>query len=221
MSALSSVRAAGAPLARARGAVILLHGRGATAEDMLSLAEALAEPELAYLAPQAPGHTWYPYSFLAPIEQNEPFLSRSLASVGQLVDALGAEGFGGERLVLLGFSQGGCLALEYAARHGQRFAAVIGFSAGLIGPALAQGSYRGAFGGTEVLLGCSDIDPHIPLARVQESGRMLAALGAEVDVRIYPGMGHSINEDELRRARALLARIGEDAAPAAPGNRAG
>ena len=220
MSILSSVRAAGAPLQRASGAVILLHGRGATAESMLSLADALAVPGLAYLAPQAPGHTWYPYSFLAPIGDNEPSLSRSLATVGQLVEALQAQGFSSQRLVLLGFSQGGCLALEYAARRAQRFGAVIGFSAGLIGPALVPATYSGAFAGTPALLGCSDIDPHIPLARVHESGRVLRGIGAEVDVRIYPGMGHTINEDEIGRARALLARVDEDAPSGSPRRRA-
>jgi predicted esterase len=188
--------------------MILLHGRGGTAESMHPLADELARPDFAYIAPRAPGHSWYPKSFLAPIAQNEPHLSRSLASVSQLVDELRAEGFGAERLVLLGFSQGGCLALEYAARHARRFGAVIGLSAGLIGPAVAQSTYSGSFGGTRMLLGCSDVDPHIPVSRVRESGRVLGALGADVDVRIYAGMAHTINGDEIVGARALLARVG-------------
>jgi phospholipase/carboxylesterase len=209
MSALSSTRSAGAPLARASGAVVLLHGRGATAESMLSLSDVLARPELAYIAPQAPGHTWYPYSFLAPIEQNEPQLSQSLASVGQIVGELRVAGFGAERVVLFGFSQGGCPALEYAARNAQRFDAVIGLSAGLIGPELAPGTYNGSFAGSRVFLGSSDVDTHIPLGRVKETAATMRSLGADVVTRIYPGMGHTINEDEVLRVRTLITRVDE------------
>jgi phospholipase/carboxylesterase len=198
---------AGAPLTRAKAAMILLHGRGASAESMLSLAEVFAQPDIACLAPQAPGGSWYPYSFLAPIDQNEPFLSRSLATVGKLVVDLSAQGFGPERLVLLGFSQGGCLALEFAARDARRYAAVIGLSAGLIGPEGTPRSYTGSLAGTRVFLGCSDIDAHIPLARVHESARTLAALGANVVERIYPGMGHTINDEEIREVRRAVAGV--------------
>ena len=197
----------GAPLTRAKAAMILLHGRGATAEGMLDLAEVFAQPDMAYLAPQAPGRTWYPHSFLAPIEQNEPHLSRALAQVDALVGELGHNGFAPEKVVLLGFSQGGCLALEYAARNARRYGAVIGLSAGLIGPEGTPRDYRGSLAGTRVVLGCSDIDAHIPLARVKETTRVLGALGGDVVERIYPGMGHTINDDEIAQVRAALAGL--------------
>lgn len=212
MITLSSTRMAGAPLARAKGAVILLHGRGATAEGMLQLVDALAQPDLAYIAPEAPSRSWYPTSFLARLEQNEPHLSRSLASVGELVDGLQAEGLGVDRIALVGFSQGGCLALEYAARNAQRFSAIIGLSAGLIGPKLEPGTYSGSFAGAHVFLGCSDSDPHIPIPRVQETTSMMRALGATVVERIYRGMGHAINDDEIREVRIALARMFEPTA---------
>jgi phospholipase/carboxylesterase len=197
----------GAPLTRAKAAMILLHGRGATAEGMLDLADVFAQPDMAYLAPQAPGRTWYPYSFLAPIEQNEPHLSRALAQVDTLVDELGQQGFGSEKIVLLGFSQGGCLALEYAARNARRYGAVIGLSASLIGPEGTPRDYRGSLAGTRVVLGCSDVDAHIPLQRVKESSRVLGTLGGDVVERIYPGMGHTINDDEIAQVRAALVNI--------------
>lgn len=197
----------GAPLTRAKAAMILLHGRGATAEGMLDLAEVFAQPDMAYLAPQAPGRTWYPHSFLAPIEQNEPHLSRALAQVDALVGELGQQGFAPEQIVLLGFSQGGCLALEYAARNARRYGAVIGLSAGLIGPEGTPRDYRGSLAGTRVVLGCSDVDAHIPLARVKETTRVLGALGGDVVERIYPGMGHTINDDEIAQVRAALTRV--------------
>jgi phospholipase/carboxylesterase len=197
----------GAPLARAKGAVVMLHGRGATADSMLSLAEVFAYPDMAYLAPQAPGNTWYPHSFLAPLEQNEPALSRALATVDAVVVGVLDQGFDAGRVVLLGFSQGGCLVLEYSARHARRYGAVIGLSAGLIGPDGTPRDYAGSLAGTPVFLGCSDADWHIPLRRVQESTRVLGGLGAEVTERIYRGMGHTINDDEIRHVRTALARI--------------
>jgi len=187
--------------------MILLHGRGATAEGMLDLADVLAQPDVAYLAPQAPGNTWYPYTFMAPLAQNEPHLSRALAQVGELVDDLGQQGLAPEKLVLLGFSQGGCLALEYAARNAQRYGAVIGLSAGLIGPEGTPRTYGGSLAGTRVVLGCSDVDAHIPVERVKETSRILSALGGDVVERIYPGMGHTINDDEIAQVRVALARI--------------
>jgi phospholipase/carboxylesterase len=194
----------GAPLARAKAVAVLLHGRGAPADSMLALAQELAQPDLAYVAPQAPGGSWYPYSFLAPIAQNEPHLSRSLATVGNVLARLSAQGFGADRVVLLGFSQGGCLALEYAARNARRYGGVIGLSAGLIGPEGTPRVYQGSLDGTPVFLGCSDIDGHIPLRRVQESSRTLRGLGGDVVERIYPGFGHTINTDELRHVRGVL-----------------
>jgi phospholipase/carboxylesterase len=200
--------ASGAPLARATGAVIMLHGRGATAQSILSLADVLAFPDLAYVAPQAPGGSWYPYSFLAPLAHNEPALSRALATVAAVADSLAEQGFGPKRTAILGFSQGGCLGLEYAARNARAWGGVIGLSAGLIGPEGTPRTYAGSLAGTPVFLGCSDVDSHIPLARVQETARVFGGLGAEVTERIYPGMSHTIVDDEIRETRKLLARLG-------------
>ncbi|HEX6861718.1 MAG TPA: dienelactone hydrolase family protein [Thermoanaerobaculia bacterium] len=201
------VLAAGSPLGQATAAMILVHGRGATAEDILSLGRELGRPDLAYLAPQAEGYSWYPYSFMAPMEKNEPGLSNGLALLGHLVERLGSEGIPPERTVLLGFSQGACLTLEYAARNARRFGGLAGLSGGLIGPPGTPRDYPGSFDGTPVFLGCSDRDPHIPLARVQESTEVLRRMGADVTERIYPGMGHTVNEDELERVRSLVAGL--------------
>src|SRR5262249_29235175 len=167
---------AGAALSRAKAAMILLHGRGASAEDILSLAQAFAQPEIADFAPQAAGHSWYPHSFLAPVADNEPWLSSALQVIADILRDLGRDGIPASRVVLLGFSQGGCLALEFAARNARRYGAVIGLSAGLIGPDGTSRTYSGSLQGTPVFLGCSDVDPHIPLARVHESGRSLRNL---------------------------------------------
>lgn len=190
--------------ADARLAAILVHGRGASAEDILSLADQLMLPDVAWLAPQAAGSTWYPYSFLAPIAQNEPGITSALNKMATIINALEREGVAPNRIALLGFSQGACLSLEFAARHAQRYAAVAGLSGGLIGPPGTPRDYADAMDGTPVFLGCSDIDPHIPLARVHESAEVFRRLGAVVDERIYPGMGHLVNRDELEAVRALL-----------------
>jgi predicted esterase len=196
--------AAGAPLSDARAAVVMLHGRGGSAEDILSLAREFQQADLAYLAPQAPGHTWYPLSFLAPLEQNEPDLSRSLAAVDAVVGDVDRRGIASDRVVLLGFSQGGCLALEYVVRNARRYGGVAGLSAGLIGPPGLTRDYQGSLDGTPVFLGCSDIDSHIPLERVHVSMQVLTALNAVVTERIYPRMGHTINHDEIAQVRRLL-----------------
>jgi predicted esterase len=205
----------GAPLARARAALIMLHGRGGSAADMLALADALAQPDLACLAPQAAGHSWYPYPFTAPIERNEPWLSSALRAIDELLVSLGSDGFPSDRVVLLGFSQGACLGLEYAARRARRYAGVIGLSGGLIGPEGTPRDYPGTLAGTPVFLGCSDIDPHIPLARVRETTAVLRRLGADVTERIYPGMGHLINQDEIGFVRGLLQALVQE--PSRPG----
>lgn len=196
--------AAGTPLDRARGAVVLIHGRGASAESILGLAGELQTDGLALLAPQAPGGSWYPHSFLMPLDQNEPHLSAALATVGATLDELAAAGIPAARTVLLGFSQGACLATEYAARNARRYGGVVALSGGLIGPDGTPRDYPGTLDGTPVFLGCSDSDFHIPLARVEESGAVLGALGGAVDQRIYPGMGHTVNRDELAAVQALL-----------------
>jgi predicted esterase len=196
--------AAGRPLREAEAAVVMVHGRGASAESILTLADELGRPELAYVAPQAAGYTWYPNSFLAPIERNEPYLSSALETLEGLLAKLEAEGIPAERTVLLGFSQGACLSLEFAARHAKRFAGVVALSGGLIGPPGTPREYGGLFDGTPVFLGCSDRDPHIPEERVHESADVFRRMGAQVTERIYPGLGHTVNEDELSWVRDLL-----------------
>ena len=183
---------------------ILAHGRGATAESILSVADALDLPDLSYLAPQAAGRTWYPHSFLTPIDQNEPFLTSALGAIGALVSDLNGQGVASERIAFIGFSQGGCLSLEFAARHARRYAAVAGLSAGVIGPPGTPRDYAGTLAGTPVFLGCSDTDAHIPLARVHESAAVFRGLGAVVDERIYSGLGHTISQDEIEAVRAML-----------------
>ncbi len=196
-----------APLARAKAAMLLLHGRGADAADILALADVLAQPDVACLAPQAAGHTWYPYPFTAPLERNEPWLSSALGVIDGVLQRLGEAGFAPERVVLLGFSQGACLALEYAARHARRHGGVVGLSGGLIGPDGTPRDYAGSLAGTPVFLGCSDVDPHIPLARVRETTAVLRRLGGTVTERIYPGMGHTVNDDEIAFVRGLLVDV--------------
>ena len=198
------VHAVGPHPSEARLTVILVHGRGASAEDILGLAAELALPDVAWLAPDAPGHTWYPQSFLAPIAQNEPGITHGLAVLGGLIESLDPQGVSAERIALVGFSQGACLSLEFAARHACRYAAVIGLSGGLIGPPGTPRDYPGSMAGTPVFLGCSDIDPHIPLDRVRESAEVFRRLDAAVDERIFPGMGHTVNAEEIRAMRALL-----------------
>jgi phospholipase/carboxylesterase len=205
---MAEIVSSGAPLARARAAAILVHGRGSNAEDILGLADEFAQEDIAYLAPQAPGGSWYPYSFLAPLEQNEPHLSRALATLGAVLEQVAREGFTPERVALIGFSQGGCLALEYVARNAKRYGAVAGLSAGLIGPPGTPRNYAGSLASTPVFLGCSDIDSHIPLARVHESRDVLTRMGAAVTERIYPGMGHTVNSEEIEHVSRLLAGVG-------------
>lgn len=196
----------GPSLADARLVVILVHGRGASAEDILSLTYELRAKDVTYLAPQASGRTWYPSSFLTPIPQNEPGISSGLRVLSGLVDQVGKQGVPQNRIVLMGFSQGACLSLEFAARHAQQYAGVVGLSGGLIGPPGTPRTYSGTMDGTPVFLGCSDIDPHIPLERVHETADVFRRLGASVDERIYPRMGHTVNRDELEAVEAILAR---------------
>jgi len=194
----------GAPIESARRVAIFLHGRGASAEDILGIAPELVTDDVAYLAPQAAGNTWYPYSFLSPIPQNEPHLSSALRLVTRLVDQMVADGSSHERIAVMGFSQGAYLSLEFAARNARRYAAVLGLSGGLIGPPGTPRQYAGSMHGTPVFLGCSDVDPHIPLDRVTESAEVFRRMGADVDERIYRGMGHTVNGDELNAIRSLL-----------------
>jgi predicted esterase len=195
---------AGVPIAQARLVAILLHGRGATAQDILPLSQQFSARDVAYLAPQAAGNTWYPHSFLMPLEQNEPSLSSALRLIETLLESLRQQDVPAEKVVLMGFSQGACLSLEFAARHAQRYAAIAAFSGGLIGPPGTSRSYSGGFAGTPVFLGCSDADPHIPVERVHESAEVFTRMSAAVDKRIYPQMGHTINGEEIAAVDTML-----------------
>jgi predicted esterase len=201
------VLTAGKPLAAAQGAMILIHGRGASAYDIMELGILLDGDELALLAPQAANYTWYPYSFLAPIANNEPYLSSALATVAGLVERVKAAGIPTEKIILAGFSQGACLVSEFAARNAQRYGGLLLFSGGLIGPPGTPRDYAGSFDATPVFIGCSDIDAHIPLARVQETTETLTALGADVYEKIYPGMGHTIVQDEMAQAKKIVDQV--------------
>lgn len=201
------VQMAGARLEQARGAVIMIHGRGASPFDILGLARYFEWQDLAYLAPGAPGGQWYPFRFMEPIERNEPGITRGMQTIDSLRDLLDRHGIGPERIVLLGFSQGACLALEYAARHAGLYGGIVGLSGGLIGPDGTARDYAGSMDGTPVFLGCSDVDFHIPLRRVEETAEVFERLGANVTKRIYPGMGHLVNEDEIEHVNRLLAGL--------------
>jgi predicted esterase len=207
------VRATGTPLAEASVAMIMVHGRGASAESILTLAPALALPGVAFLAPQAggsQGNQWYPYTFMAPIEQNEPGISSGMRAIERVLARIEAAGIPPARTLLLGFSQGGCLASEFVARHARRYGGLAVLSGALIGPDGIPRHYPGSLEGTPVFLGCSDVDSHIPARRVRESAEVLERLGGEVTLRLYPGMGHMVNDDEIETVRAMVAASGED-----------
>lgn len=201
------VSTAGRPLSQARAAMILIHGRGATAQGILELARALPHPDMAYLAPQAHGQSWYPYSFLAPLAQNEPGLTSALEVISDLAAQIEEAGIPSERIILAGFSQGACLACEYVARHARHYGGLLAFSGGLIGPPGTPRTYTGTLAGTPVFLGSSDPDPHVPVVRVRETATVLQNLGAGVTLRLYPAMGHTIIQDEIDLAQPIVAQI--------------
>ncbi len=198
---------AGKPLAEAQAAMILVHGRGATAVSILELAYELHHPEFAYLAPQAADNTWYPYSFLAPMTQNELGLTSGLQVITDLISQVEDAGIPVEKIVLAGFSQGACLASEFVARNARRYGGLLAFSGGLIGPPGTPRDYDGSLAGTPVFLGCSDVDFHIPLERVEETAVTLANLGATVNKQIYPNMGHTIIQDEIDQASRMVQAV--------------
>lgn len=198
------VRVSGTPLNRAQAALLLLHGRGARAEDILTLTDVLDLPGFAYLAPQAAGNSWYPERFLAPLASNQPWLSSALDFVGDVLNRIGDAGIAPERTVLLGFSQGACLTLEFAARNARRYGGVVGFSGALIGPDETRRDYAGSLAGTPVFLGCSDVDIHVPKERVWQAAEELRNLGGEVRVQLYPNMDHTVNQAELDFARTMM-----------------
>ena len=197
------VRQFGASLKDAEGAVVMLHGRGGSAEDILSLASAMYRPGLAYLAPQAAGNTWYPYSFLAPREENEPWLSSALSLVKSTVQMALDAGIGVEKIVVCGFSQGACLSAEFVARNPRRYGGLIGFTGGLIGASL-DAAYPGDLGQVPVFLGSGDPDPHVPWARVEKTGEVLRGMGAAVTMRRYPGRQHTISGEEVDFGKRLV-----------------
>ena len=194
----------GKPLAEAAAAMILVHGRGATAQSILELASVLPHPEMAYLAPQASGNTWYPQSFLAPMLQNQPGLDSGLQAVADAVAQAEAAGIPLEKIIIGGFSQGACLASEFVARNARRYGGLLVFSGGLIGPPGTPRDYDGSLDGTPVFIGCSDVDFHIPVERVEETAVTLTTLGASVNKKIYPGMGHTIIQDEIDQAQQIV-----------------
>jgi phospholipase/carboxylesterase len=199
-----AVREFGRPLAEAAGAVILLHGRGGSAEDILSLGRALHLPQFTYLAPQAAGNSWYPNSFLAPIAQNEPWLTSALGKIETLLERANDAGIAADRMVIGGFSQGACLASEFVARHPQRYAGLIALTGGLIGPPGADLKHPGNLAGTPAFFGSGDPDPHVPWQRVQESARILTEMGATVTIRRYANRPHTISAEEIAFASHLI-----------------
>ncbi len=205
--AAHELRRAGAPPARAQGVVLLIHGRGATAESMLPLSDVIAMPDLCYLAPQAEGYTWYPQSFMAPTVANEPYLSRALDRVAAIIADLLEAGLTPGHLAVIGFSQGACLAGETVLRNPRPYGFIGVLSGGAIGPAGTPRDYAGTLQGARVFLGCSDHDPHIPLARVKETTALFTRMGADVTERIYPGSSHGVNDDEIAHLRAGLAAM--------------
>ncbi len=194
----------GTPLGTGKGVVIMVHGRGAGPANILDLVPRLDRPDFTYLAPTAAGRTWYPHSFMAETAQNEPWLSSALRALDRVVSDVVARSIPTERIVLLGFSQGACLMSEYAAGHAARYGGVIAFSGGLVGPPGTTWDDGGSFDGTPVFLGCSEPDAHVPRARVEESAAVFTRMGASVDMRIYPGMGHTVHDDEIGAARSIL-----------------
>lgn len=198
---------AGTPVNEATTAMLLIHGRGASARGMLDLTRVLEKEHMAYVAPQAANNSWYPYRFIAEISQNEPYLSSGLQLVADTIDKLHAAGIPSERIVLGGFSQGACLASEYVARNPGKYGGLLVFSGGLIGPPGALPEYTGDLQQSPVFIGCSDVDAHIPIARVDETAKIMESLGARVTKKIYPGMGHTINADEIREAQKILAQL--------------
>ena len=201
------IRTAGEPLGVAKAAMLMVHGRGASAEDILSLAEQLDVTGFAYLAPQAHGNIWYPNPFRSPLSDNEPWLSSALAFLDEVFGTITKAGIPPARSVILGFSQGACLSLEYAGRHAQRFGGLVGLSGALIGPDNLPRNYDGSLAETPVFLGCSDVDPYVTKERVDLAAEVLRHLGGIVTERLYPGMEHTVNQDEIDFVRGMMQAV--------------
>ena len=198
---------AGKDLKQAKKALIMLHGRGAQASDILSLAPHLQVNDYALVAPQATNYTWYPYSFMANPNHNEPWLSSALTVIGEVVSDIQAAGIANENIYFLGFSQGACLTLEFVTRHAAKWGGVVAFTGGLIGDVLYKENYKGDFAGTTVFIGTSDPDPHVPVARVQASTRVLQSMHADVTEKVYTNMGHTVSQDEIEQANKLVFKV--------------
>lgn len=196
----------GKAIEEAKAAMVIIHGRGSSAQNILTLADALYHPDMAYIAPQAANNTWYPYSFLSSIQDNEPGISSAIAVIKGIKDSLVEAGIPLDKIFIGGFSQGACLSLEFAARNTGKYAGILAFSGGLIGPDGTPRDYTGDFQDTPVFLGCSDPDFHIPVQRVHESTKVFEKMGASVTERIYPNMGHTINDDEIAIANEIIAK---------------
>lgn len=202
----NNIRTAGLALEEASKVMVLVHGRGSSARDILSLANYIQDKSFAFIAPEAQGNTWYPYSLLRPMEENEPYLSSGLNVLTSLRARLQSDyNFKLPQIYWLGFSQGACLLLEFVAQHAAEYGGIFGLSGGLIGPSGTPRQYEGSFAKTPIFLGCSDSDSHIPKERVIESADVLGRMGASVTTELYPNFGHSINEDELNRVNLLIA----------------
>jgi phospholipase/carboxylesterase len=195
---------AGSSLNEAKRALILLHGRGANAEDILSLAAHLNVNDFHLVAPRATNNTWYPFSFLAPPKQNEPWLSSALEVVDELIQDITNAGIPTENIYLGGFSQGACLTLEFAARNAKKYGGVLAFTGGLIGDKIYSENYKGDFQNTRIFIGTSDPDPHVPVERVYATSNILKNMNAVVTEKVYNNMGHTINEDEIMMVNRLL-----------------
>ncbi|MGZ3845892.1 MAG: alpha/beta hydrolase [Flavisolibacter sp.] len=196
----------GASLSSATRAIVIVHGRGDPSDKMLVLSkEIVKDPLMAVVFPKATNNTWYPKSFLAPLEENQPWLDSALENLHKVITHIKANGISEENIFLFGFSQGACLSFEYACRHATRYSGIIILSGGLIGPAIDKSNYTGNFTGTSIFMGCSDNDSHIPLQRLHESKSVALQMGAEVDLEVYPGMGHLISGHEINKVRSMIA----------------
>ncbi len=195
---------AGKELSQAKKVLVLIHGRGATAEDILGLSQELNVEGFALVAPEATNYTWYPYSFMAPVKQNEPWLSSAVELIGDVVSKINSAGISDENIYFGGFSQGACLTLEFITRNARRWGGAAAFTGGLIGDKIYTENYRGDFGGTPVFIGTSDPDPHVPVERVNASANILRAMNASVTAKIYPNLGHTISMDEIALANSLV-----------------
>jgi phospholipase/carboxylesterase len=197
----------GASVGRAKAAMIMIHGRGATAKSMFPLADELAQPDFHYIAPQAQHHTWYPHSFLEPKEKNQEGIQSGMQVINDLVESLSNAGIPNENIILLGFSQGACLAQEYIARHPQKLGGIVGLSGGLIGQQVNPEHYKGTLENTPIFIGCGENDQHVPVERIHLTASVMEQLNGAVNKQIYPNMGHTVNEDEIKTIRAMMAKI--------------